>query len=357
VAAVLLGSVGAQAASAGIVVDNDKAQCPKAGYRTISRALAAAPAGATVVVCPGTYVEHVRMTKPGVRLVGLTRHARDVVLRPPKPHMLIPEVVEMAAPSTTLEAITVSGPGFDLFNGGITAVRVTNGPGPFAEAAVIQNVVVRTRARTSNGLGEITSGVVIGQRRRPARAIVLASRILNVNNGISVFRGSQATLRDNVIMGPASSNEEPSFGIEVFRASVEVLGNDVSGYDSSVGIGIDFSGRGTLGGSVPGTGNNIHHNATGVFMGGHHALVSNNRVHDNLATGIFVFGGSLQISASSLNQFVGNVITNNHTLTAGFDCEDQSIGTGTAGTANTWTDNIGGTSSPRAICPPPPAGP
>jgi len=115
--------------------------------------------------------------------------------------MLIPEVVEMAAPSTTLEAITVSGPGFDLFNGGITAVRVTNGPGPFAEAAVIQNVVVRTRARTSNGLGEITSGVVIGQRRRPARAIVLASRILNVNNGISVDRGSQATLRDNVIMG------------------------------------------------------------------------------------------------------------------------------------------------------------
>src|SRR4051794_9950464 len=53
VACALLVSVGAQAASAGIVVDDDKAQCPKAGFPTISRALAFAPPGATISVCPG----------------------------------------------------------------------------------------------------------------------------------------------------------------------------------------------------------------------------------------------------------------------------------------------------------------
>src|SRR4051794_24141824 len=115
VACALLVSMWAQAAFAAIQVDNDKAQCPKAGYRTITRALADAPAGATVVVCPGAYPEHIQMTKPGLRLVGLTRHSRDVVLRPPKPHRGISEVVLMSAPATSLEAVTVNGPGFDLF--------------------------------------------------------------------------------------------------------------------------------------------------------------------------------------------------------------------------------------------------
>src|SRR4051812_44152357 len=79
-ATVLLGSVGTQAASAGIVVDDDKAQCPKAGYRTISKALAFNPPGATVVVCPGRYRGQLRMTKPGVRVVGMTGNPLDVIV-------------------------------------------------------------------------------------------------------------------------------------------------------------------------------------------------------------------------------------------------------------------------------------
>jgi len=37
-----------------------------------------------------------------------------------------------------------------------------------------------------------------------------------------------------------------------------------------------------------------------------------------------------------------------------WDCQDESAGTGTAGTANTWTDNLGGTSPPAGLCSPPP---
>jgi hypothetical protein len=49
----------------------------------------------------------------------------------------------------------------------------------------------------------------------------------------------------------------------------------------------------------------------------------------------------------SLNGALGNL---------GFDCHDESVGTGTAGTANTWTMNFGDTSSPPGLCVPPPAG-
>ena len=36
------------------------------------------------------------------------------------------------------------------------------------------------------------------------------------------------------------------------------------------------------------------------------------------------------------------------------DCVDQTTGTGTARTANTWTDNVGVTSLPPGLCQPPP---
>ncbi|MEY2474263.1 MAG: hypothetical protein QOK28_3592 [Actinomycetota bacterium] len=49
----------------------------------------------------------------------------------------------------------------------------------------------------------------------------------------------------------------------------------------------------------------------------------------------------------------GNTISGNNVSGSGrFECEDQSTGAGTAGTANTWTGNNGvGPSSPPAICP------
>jgi parallel beta-helix repeat protein len=46
------------------VVDDDRVQCPDAQYTTIQAAVAAAPAGATVLVCEGTYEEHVEIATP-----------------------------------------------------------------------------------------------------------------------------------------------------------------------------------------------------------------------------------------------------------------------------------------------------
>ena len=45
-------------------------------------------------------------------------------------------------------------------------------------------------------------------------------------------------------------------------------------------------------------------------------------------------------------EIIGNDASGNTKL----DCHDESVGTGTAGTANAWQDDHGQTSSPSGIC-------
>jgi hypothetical protein len=51
---------------------------------------------------------------------------------------------------------------------------------------------------------------------------------------------------------------------------------------------------------------------------------------------------------SSGNTFQQNTVQGSQTL----DCEDLSTGAGTSGTADTWTSNVGASSSPAGLCSP-----
>jgi parallel beta-helix repeat protein len=51
-----------------LLVDDDKAQCKKADFTTIQAAVTAASAGATILVCPGTYHESVTITTNNLRI-------------------------------------------------------------------------------------------------------------------------------------------------------------------------------------------------------------------------------------------------------------------------------------------------
>src|ERR1700676_3465112 len=50
--------------SATLVVDDDRVQCPNAGFTSIQAAVNAATAGDRINVCPGSYREQVRVNKP-----------------------------------------------------------------------------------------------------------------------------------------------------------------------------------------------------------------------------------------------------------------------------------------------------
>ena len=67
----------------------------------------------------------------------------------------------------------------------------------------------------------------------------------------------------------------------------------------------------------------------------------NNTLRDNGVDGIY-FG-----PVTNGNQIRSNTALGN----ANLDCEDESTGSGTSGTANTWVNNNGVTDNPNGICP------
>jgi hypothetical protein len=402
VAVVLLGSVGAATASAVTVrVDDDRANCPSAAFRSIPAALRFVGAGGTVVVCPGTYFGPLRIARAGVRVIGLTGNAADVVVHPnPGLPRSVP-AVEMSAPGTTLAAVTVrdgvSGP----MCGAQLQVLVDNGVGPFARASVIDHVMVRAAAASSIGpcpVGD-TSGISVGGTAagaRPGRAVVRNSRVGGGGTSLRVGAGSTASIHDNVV---ADRFANQAVGIAVV-GTARVERNDIFGQAT----GIAASGQATIGG--PGRGNNIHHHGGfGVFVGGDaDAVVANNAIHDNGNTGVVVgslavvvgnairrngfgaggpgiglgvhvgirvagtgavvasndvrdnfSGGIVVVGDASANRLLVNVAINNSNDSDNplGDCFDPTTGTGTAGTANIWIDNIGAAAFPPDICGPP----
>lgn len=72
------------------------------------------------------------------------------------------------------------------------------------------------------------------------------------------------------------------------------------------------------------------------------AKISGNDTDQNTTDGLFAD------TDTSGNKFDQNSAQGN----TGLDCEDVSTGSGTAGTANSWTHDAGDTSSPAGICQP-----
>ena len=68
--------------------------------------------------------------------------------------------------------------------------------------------------------------------------------------------------------------------------------------------------------------------------------VTNNESSDNARDGLRIEG-----------QSSGNVVDSDHMLGNGeHDCHDDTVGTGTAGTANVWTRDLGMTENRPGLC-------
>ena len=68
--------------------------------------------------------------------------------------------------------------------------------------------------------------------------------------------------------------------------------------------------------------------------------MDHNDVHGSLDNGIAAFDGSAN-NTISFNKATGNVPV---------DCYDETVGSGTAGTANFWTKNMGNTQNRPGLC-------
>ncbi len=356
-------------------------------HTTIQAGVDAAAAGDTVKVCPGIYTENVTVNKAltlngpkaGVNGTRVVNAANEAIVHASDPNL---PIFLLEASAITVNGFLVEGntnnagiqtrptaSGYRILNNivrdnvfGIylhgdgaatTLVRrnlldnnnlpgAASGNGIYSDQGALGVTIQANSFRNHTNTGIIFANAAVVQES----IIVQNNRSLNDNTFVALFDVQNATIVANqtndtidaddfgstIFVGGESAGiviqrnvlTNPGFsGIAVrdvlgtagSTANVSVLGNTVTGAEGS---GIDVTAE-------------------------DFAAVSarNNTLRNNTIDGIF-FGSST----------VGNQIRSNGASgNANLDCEDDSTGSGTAGTANTWANNNGVTDDPNGICP------
>ncbi len=288
-----------------LTVDDDKVQCPAAGYTTIHAAIDAAGPGDTINVCRGTYSGE---------------HVVDV------------DDVDIVS-STAAQAAVVNAPNSNAF---------------YIEGGT-QDVSVR-RFRINGTPGN--SSAFVG-KEDASYELIKDNVITGFRDGIELLGGGDAELaRDNHISGFTNS------GIELSNENTfaDLRSNTIIGGAGTRGIefgpstkGLAFgntvSKNGDAGIYLAGDGqaakaNTVSQGGVGIFVDFGAGSVENNKVGSNTQQGLKVTAGGYTF------------VSNNAKGNGGVDCQDSTGGSGTAGTANTWTGNYGLESSPVGICKP-----
>jgi parallel beta-helix repeat protein len=353
------------ATAATFKVDDDHAQCPDAPFTSIQAAVNAAGTNDTVAVCPGTYTEQVQVTghsKDGLKLVS-TKPLQATIQAPavmvsPKSIVQIDNVNRVS-----LLGFTVSGPfnepgcGTELagFPGIIDTNRgvyVRSGSGH----VVVGNHI--TLIRNSNpALFGCQDGVAVQVGRRAENAV--ATAVVSGNVIDEYQKGGVVVDNDGTYGAVAFNHIEASHAVEPFiapngvqvsrGAAADVSHNDISenhfGGDPNAGTGAGVLLFQPGVGDVDVDNNDASANDDGIVLSDADGQsIDNNESHDNV-----LFDGIFVDQDSTGNSLKNNEALNNNAL----DCEDDSTGTGTAGTANSWKNDTGVTQDPPGICRPP----
>ena len=372
----LLGAPGASVAASTLVVDRDKVQCPDAGFTSIQAAVNAAAPGDTVRVCADLYTEAVTVDK-----------ALVIEAKPSEPRDM--RCLDLPAPpDPTRDAVVQSGPiAFQVLADGVTidgfviepvvtgvrggvgvsrllvrntlvenaTIGVSFGPSGASPSVLDSNcfrdlaigVNLRTPASNvtvqRNTFARNFQGVVI----RRGGADIPVDRNLSVEDGIFalVFPSTRLAITSNTVL---RSQDGAVAAIAVGGTSNSTIDrNTITG---GLGNGIGFAGP--LQG-VPANVNIIvsrnaidHMGLSGIRTTPdslQDSSIVRNTIVENMIDGIRIEAG-----ANTRNQFDRNVTRGNVVL----DCHDDTIGSGTSGTANVWTNDVGLTTNQPVLCRP-----
>ncbi len=413
VTALLLSMLATPAAAAGHTsrwVDDDLSagdgpnQCDTAGYSSIQDAIDDSTDGDLVYVCPGTYTEQLVITSK-VKVRARPLHGATIIA----PADGLPGPGALAEVYVGANGAVVRGFNIDIpagAGGGLTVnpecEHYDIGIWVLAQDAVVRNNRIRaTGDATLNGSCGYDYGIVVGSTSGSATARVTFNWVTNFKIGGILVQAadSYAWIRRNtvrffhendcaVIAISCTVSVRPSvngllpltFGIGVeSSARADIRRNWIgSGPDACVNYGLcgptitpttqalnwgialtALDGAETtdvywnvveraVGGIVTSSGADgavIHGNYVNDSHYGYQIGGDNDEWHDNHTSGN-AEGASVGPAAS------GNNIHDNDFRGNTLDCHDQSSGSETANTANTWTNDLGNSDDPDGICNP-----
>ncbi len=347
-------TVGVSSALAGtIVVDGDGHATPSncnassLAYSTIQDAVNFASGPSTTIkVCPGTYTEQVTVSTSGVKLVGVG--SQTAVIKAPA-SMTAPDAIVMfdgAITGASIKNFTVTGPLPDSIFCGSDGwgVKVQGG----ATATIADNHITQVWSGNT-GLRGCQQGLAIGVGRTSAGQIGHATITGNTidqyqKGGIYVDgAGSSATIKNNTVLGVGTTPDIAQNGIQISRnavatvASNTVQDNSYADLNSAASAGILLF---EANGATKVQTNNTSGNDVNIWLSDQVGML----VKANSAN-----SGSWGIVADS-DALNNRILSNTASGNAQNDCEDDSTGSGTAGTGNTWRGNTGTTADPAGIC-------
>lgn len=330
--------------------------CPGSTYPTIQAAVTAAHPGDTILVCPGTYVEQVTIPAGKNNLTLRSKVPLAAIIKAPAV-MLFPKAIVRVngARNVAILAFTITGPGGSGCDSLEYGVRVDGGGSALIRDNHITEIRDNPFSGCQNGVGILVGRFAEGQT---GSAVIQNNHIDNYQKGGIVVSntGSSASVSDNEVKGVGPTALIAQNGIQISsgaRANVEEneVSDNIYTPQTVVSTGILLFGPGSVNieeNKVSRNDVNIYaFNSPGPVIRGNrvsdgtfdgidltdgttNAIVSHNRSRNNGFDGIF-------IDATSTN----NTITHNRMHGNGvFDAEDDSVGSRSCGTANTWTHNI-----------------
>ena len=348
-----LATVGPQSSSSGdgpnmFIVDDNRAQCPNAAFTSIQAAVLASGPGAHIRVCPGLYQEQVDVGPGHDGLTLFSQQPRQAIIKAP-PVMADPgDIVRIhGSQNVSVRQFVITGPLPDTLFCSLftrTGVRVDQG----ASALLRDNRITEIRSTDpllrgcQNGIG-----VLVGRNfeMTTGTAWITHNQIDRYQKGAIVVdrAGSSATIDHNLIAhGPPDVMVIAPNGVQVSRGAGGDVNHNVvtENVGGTVGTGIIIFEAGT--GLVEVDHNDVFSNDDGIsFYDTDNGTVSHNDSREQL------FYDGLFMDADSS----GNVIDHNDAfLNAEHDCHDDSVGGGTAGTANFWIRNKGNTENRPGLC-------
>ena len=348
------------ARAARLLVDDDRAQCPAARYRSIQAAVDAAAPGETIEVCAGIYRESVRIDKT-LGIVGPRRgiDGRTRTLASPGEATLIadrPFIID--ADAVVLDGLTLrvvtdeTGEGWgiltrDTFSGTTVRNCVLDAAGVTAFFPGSSGVL-RTVAKHNHFYNRLGVAASSDEPYAPARNLLITENLFT-SSSVGLFSD------EDVDVVVSHNRFEGGRGISLRNAlRSKVYGNTLVGVIGDAAIEIESSQTAWVSDNVlrGGAGDAVRVNAGSSLVKVQRTEIDDflrgvvledattTQVLANRITGIAEVGLFVD-AASTGNRLADNVVTGSGLL----DCQDE-------GTGNKWVRNRGDTSSPPGICTP-----